>query len=707
MSAPTSYTDLSETVRYGVVDQIAVVVLANPPVNGLSNHMRIGMDAGIRKGMDDPEIKAVVLVGDPAGKGFCGGADLRQLNTAAGAEGPSIHDLFDYIASAPKAVVASIHGFALGGGLETALGCHYRIAEKNANIGLPEANLGLLPGGGGTQRLPRLIGAAQALPMMLSAAPVKGAKAAELGIVSEAFEGDPIVAGVKWALANAVGVTDLPVVANQPVPDADSIDLDAARAAIRPNARNGRAQRAIINCVEGAIKATTFEEGMAVERREFAEILASPEATALQYQFFAEKEAAKVVDLPKDSALRPVESIAVIGAGTMGGGIAMVFANAGIPVTLIEQTTEQLDRGIGIIKGNYEATASKGRLTAEQVTQRLGLITPTLELADAKDVDMVIEAVFEDLDVKKELFGKLDAIIKQGAILATNTSRLDIDQIAAVTSRPQDVIGLHFFSPANVMKLLEVVRGAKTADDVIATSMKLAQKVGKIAVLARICDGFVGNRMLSPYIREAHFLLEEGAAPQQVDGALQSFGMAMGPIAMGDLAGLDISAAGRKRQAATRPAGQRYSKVLEILVDAGRYGQKTGAGFYKYAEDSRKPIPDPEVDKIIEQCAAEAGITRRKVEDSEIVERAMLALVNEGAQLLDEGIAQRASDIDVTYVNGYGFPAYRGGPMHWASKQGLDVVLKKINELKAVHGADFWTPAPLIERLVAEGKTAF
>ena len=707
MSVPTSYTDLSETVRYGVADEVAVVVLANPPVNGLSNHMRIGMDAGIRRAMDDPQIKAVLLVGDPAGKGFCGGADLRQLNTEAGKEGPSIHDMFDFIATAPKAVVAAIHGFALGGGLETALGCHYRIAEKNANIGLPEANLGLLPGGGGTQRLPRLIGAEAALQMMLTAAPVKGAKAAELGIVSAVFEGDPIDAGVTWARANAVDIADLPVVANQPVPDADTVDLQAARAAVRPNARNGRAQHAIINCVEGAINANSFEEGMAVERREFAEILASPEAAALQYQFFAEKEAAKVIGLDKDIALRPVDSVAVIGAGTMGGGIAMVFANAGIPVTLIEQGKEQLDRGYSTIKGNYESTASKGRLTSEQVNQRLGLITPTLEIDAAKDADLVIEAVFEDLEVKKELFGKLDAIVKQGAILATNTSRLDIDQIAAVTGRPQDVIGLHFFSPANVMKLLEVVRGEKTADDVIATAMKLAQKIGKIAVLARICDGFIGNRMLSPYRREALFLLEEGASPQQVDGALQKFGLAMGPIAMGDLAGLDISAAGIKRAAATRPAGQRYSKVLEILVDAGRYGQKTGAGFYRYEPGSRKPVPDPEVDKIIEQCAAEAGITRRAISDEEIVERALLALVNEGARLLDEGIAQRASDIDVTYVNGYGFPAYRGGPMYWAGRQGLDVVLQKIGRLREQHGEDFWTPAPLIERLVAEGRTTF
>ncbi|WP_134322516.1 3-hydroxyacyl-CoA dehydrogenase NAD-binding domain-containing protein [Cumulibacter soli] len=707
MSVPASYIDLSETVRYGVVDGIAVVVLANPPVNGLSNHMRIGMDAGIRKGMDDPAVKAIVLTGDPAGKGFCGGADLRQLNTAAGREGPSIHDMFDYIASAPKAVVAAIHGFALGGGLETALGCHFRIAEKNANLGLPEANLGLLPGGGGTQRLPRLIGAVPAMDMMLTAAPVNGERGAELGIVEASFTGDPIEAGVAWALQNAVGVSDLPVVANNPVPDADSVDLAAAHAAIRPNARNGRAQHAIINCVEGAINATTFADGMAVEQREFRELVASPEAAALQYQFFAEKEAAKVIGLSKETALRPVNSLAVIGAGTMGGGIAMVFANAGIPVTLIEQGAEQLERGVSIIKGNYEATAAKGRLSAEQVATRVGLITPTLELEAAKDADLIIEAVFEDLEVKKELFTKLDAIAKPGAILATNTSRLDIDQIAAVTSRPQDVIGLHFFSPANVMKLLEVVRADKTADDVIATSMKLAQKVGKIAVLARICDGFIGNRMLSPYVREAHFLLEEGASPQQLDGALQAFGLAMGPIAMGDLAGLDVAAAGRRRQRELLPSGVRFSKVADIVVDAGRLGQKTGAGFYKYEAGNRKPIPDPEVEQIIEKCAADAGITRRAITDEEIVEREMLALVNEGAKLLDEGIAQRASDIDVIYTNGYGFPAYRGGPMHWASQQGLDVVLEKIKKLREVHGEYFWTPAPLIERLVAEGKTTF
>ena len=696
-------TDLSQSVRYGVDGDVAVIVLNNPPVNGLSNHMREGMDAGLTKACDDPAVKAIVLTGNPEGKGFCGGADLRQLGTPAGMEGPGLHEIIARMENGPKPVVAAIHGFALGGGLELALGANYRVVENKANVGLPEANLGLLPGGGGTQRLPRVIGAQQALKMMLSAAPVKGSNAAELGIAEAAFDGDPIAAGIEFARALPATEGKQPAVRDRAVPDADAIDFAEARASVPRNARNGRAQQAIINCVEAAATAADFDAGMAVEAEEFRGVLTSPEAASLRHIFFAEREAAKVDGLPKDLPLRDVKSIAVIGAGTMGGGIAMVFANAGLDVTLIEQAQEGLDRGMKTIKGNYDNTAKKGRITTEQVDERMGRISPTLSLEDAKDADLIIEAVFEEMEVKRELFTKLDAIAKPGAILATNTSRLNIDEIAAVTKRPEDVIGLHFFSPANVMQLLEVVRAHKTADDVIATCMQLAAKVGKIPVLARICDGFIGNRMLTPYLREAGFLLEEGASPQQVDDALMKFGLAMGPFAMADLAGLDIGYAGRKRQAATRPKDQRYSKVADILAEAGRYGQKTGSGFYKYEPGNRKPIPDPEVEKIIEQCAAESGIERREITDEEIVDRCMLALVNEGAQLLDEGIAQRASDVDITYVYGYGFPAYRGGPMFWAQQRGLDDVLQRVQEFQAKHG-DTWKPAPLLQRAAAQGS---
>ncbi len=703
MSNSIDFSDVSATVRYGVSDGVAVVILANPPVNGLGDTIRAGLDAGIAKAAADDTVTAVVIAGD--GRAFCGGADIRQFNTSASNAEPSLANIIVKMQELPKPVIAAIHGFALGGGLELALACHYRVAENKAQIGLPEVNLGLIPGGGGTQRLPRIIGARKALDMIQQGTPVTGVQAAELGVVDGNFEGDPVAAGIAFAKEVAARGEELPVVDKRPPAETDGVDFEAARKAVRRNARNGLAQHAAINSVEAATKLES-KAGLVAERDEFVKVLDGPESAALRHIFFADREAAKVADVPKDTPLRPVEKVAIIGAGTMGGGIAMVFVNAGIPVTLIEQEQAGLDRGLGNIQHNYDVTASKGKLTAEQVTTRVGLITPTLKLEDAADADLIIEAVFEEMDVKKDIFTKLDAICKPGAILASNTSRLDINEIASVTSRPADVIGLHFFSPANVMKLLEVVRGDATAPDVIATSMKTAQKVGKIPVLAKVCEGFIGNRMLSPYKREADFLLEDGASPQQVDGALTDFGLAMGPIAMSDLAGLDISWATRKRLAPTRRTDLRYSAVADRLCEAGRFGQKTGAGFYRYEEGSRTPIPDPAVEEIIAHSAKEAGIERRTVTDEEIVERCILALVNEGAKILEEGIAQRASDIDVVYVNGYGFPAYRGGPMYYAQSLGLDVTLAKIKALHEQHG-EFWTPAPLLEKLVAEGKTEF
>ncbi|MFI5801154.1 3-hydroxyacyl-CoA dehydrogenase NAD-binding domain-containing protein [Streptomyces sp. NPDC051677] len=701
MSFTEGFHHLSPTVRYGVQDGVAVILLANPPVNGLGDTIRAGIEVGVARARQDDTVKAVIIVGD--GRGFCGGADIRQFNTPAGSAEPTIGTVWDSIQQLRKPVIASISGFALGGGLELALVCHYRIADGNARLGLPEVGLGLIPGAGGTQRLPRLIGTREALAMIQHGTTVSGRRAAELGIIDSVFAGDPIEAGLSFARKVIADGGATQVVDHLPTPDPEGFDFAAARKGIASNARNGLAQRVAIDCVEAATS-VPVQEGLAVEGNAFNQLLEGSESKALRHVFFAEKAAAKVADVPADTPVRAVEHVAVIGAGTMGAGIAMAFANARFPVTLIEQNQAALNRGLDAIRRNYEATAAKGKLTADQVAERLGRINPTLDLAAAADADLVIEAVFEDIDVKKELFGRIDKVCRQGAILASNTSRLDVDEISRATTRPADVIGLHFFSPANVMKLLEVIRGDATSGDVIATSMRIAQRIGKIPVLARICDGFIGNRMIAPYLREADFLLEEGATPQQIDRALGDFGLAMGPLAMSDLAGLDIRLA--TQRLSNLPKHLRYSAMVDQLCEAGRFGQKSGAGYYRYDKGSRTPIPDPFIDQVIEQRAADAGIERRTISDQEILDRCIFALVNEGARLLEEGIAQRASDIDVVYVNGYGFPAYRGGPMYYAQDIGLDVTLRKIQKLHEAHG-EFWSPAPLLERLVSAGETAF
>ncbi|QSE88022.1 enoyl-CoA hydratase/isomerase family protein (plasmid) [Rhodococcus pseudokoreensis] len=702
MSETKHIVDLSPAVQYEVRGDVAVIRLANPPVNGLGDSIRTGLSAGITAAHDDV-VRAVVIVG--AGKGFCGGADLREFGTPAAAVKPSVPDVFDQIQALPKPVVAAIHGFALGGGLELALVCNYRIAQTGATIGLPEVNVGLLPGAGGTQRLPRLIGTAEALNMIQNGTTVTAARAAELGIVDHCVPGDPLDAALAFLSNGVPRGSAAPVIDQRPPASGDGVDFDAARRRVRPSTRNRVAQLAAIDAVEAA---TThrIDDGLALEREAFVRLVDSPEAKALRHVFFAEKHAAKVADIDRATAPRPIERVAVIGAGTMGTGIAMAFANGGFPVDLIEQNTEALDRGVATIRRNYEATAAKGRLTAQQVEQRLALIEPHLDLHAASTADLVVEAVFEDMAVKREVFAKLDIICKPGAVLASNTSRLDVNELARTVSRPQDVIGLHFFSPANVMKLLEVVRGDATADDVVVTSLAVAQKIAKVPVLSKVCDGFIGNRMLSPYRREADFLLEEGATPDRVDRVLQDFGLAMGPFAMSDLAGLDIGWAARKRLAPTRPKHLRYSRVDDVLCEGGRFGQKTGSGYYRYVNGSRTPVPDPEVDAVIRRCAAEAGIDRREISDAEIVDRCILALVNEGAKILGEGIAQRASDIDVVYVDGYGFPASRGGPMYYAQNLGLEEVLRRIREFEVVHG-EYWSPAPLLEQAVRNGSTSF
>ncbi len=698
LPAASPSRDLSPTTRYVLQGRVAVIFLDNPPVNGLGDTVRSGIHAGLALALADEGVDSIVIAG--AGKAFCGGADIRQFNTPAATAKPMLRDVIAAIEASAKPVVAAIHGFALGGGLELALGCHYRVAQAGSKMGLPEVNLGLVPGGGGTQRLPRLIGVPRALDMIQSGKPMDATAAMAAGLVDAVAEGDLLDFALSYARERAAQVSH-PLAARR-VLDGGGMDFAAARANVNPKARNAIAQRAVIDCLEAATR-LPVEPGLDEERRLFDALVEGDASKALRHLFFAEKEAPRVAG--GGSAGR-IGRVGILGAGTMGGGIAMAFANAGHDVTLYEREQAALDRGMSLIRKNYEITAAKGKLDAAGVEARMARIAPSLDMQDLAQADLVIEAVFEDMAVKQAVFRLLDAVCKPGAILATNTSRLNIDEIAACTARPEAVIGLHFFSPANVMKLLEVVRGARTGADVIATCMAVAQQIGKIPVLVGVCEGFVGNRMLTGYWREAGFLLEEGASPQQIDGALTRFGMAMGPLAMADLAGMDINWATRKRLAPTRPAHLRYSKVADRICELGRFGQKTQAGYYRYEPGSRQPLPDPVVDGIIETCAREAGIARRPVSDEEIVERCMLALANEGARIIEEGIAQRASDVDVVYVHGYGFPGARGGPMFYAQTLGLAETLEKIRELQRAHG-EHWTPAPLLERLVKEGRTAF
>lgn len=692
---------LSDTVRLQRLNGVALLLIDNPPVNGLGNTVRAGLFKGLEFAIDDPEVRGVVIAG--AGRMFCGGADIRQFDTPAANEKPLSRDIQALIRQLGKPVIAAIHGAALGGGLELALACHFRVASAAASLGLPEVQLGIVPGGGGTQRLPRLVGAKAALDLIVQGRPVDAAKAAALGLVDVVVEGDPVRAAIDLALAKAASAQPLPDLHGVKV-DTTEIDFAAVRAALDPRARNHVAQKAAVGCVELACT-HDLESGMDLERAVFQNLVDGPESAALRHLFFAEREAPKF-DARLEREAAPIASVAILGAGTMGGGIAMAFANAGIPVVLVEREQAALDRGLALVRRNYEVTVQKGKLAAAERDRRLARITPSLRFDDVAEADLVIEAVFEDMAVKKDVFARLDAVCKPGAILATNTSRLNVDEIASATRRPEDVIGLHYFSPANVMRLLEVVRGAKTSDAVIARCMAMSQVIGKIPVLVGVCEGFVGNRMLTGYWREAWFMLEEGAVPAQIDAAMKRFGMAMGPLAMADLAGLDINWSTRKRLLKTWPEGLRYPRVADLVCEAGRLGQKTGAGYYRYEAGSRTALPDPALDAILEQASREAGRTRRAISDEEIVERCVLALVNEGARILEDGIARRASDIDVVYVHGYGFPASRGGPMHYAQSLGLATVLDRIQALQREHGTH-WTPAALLERLVREGKTRF
>ncbi len=686
-----------------VRDGVAVITLDNPPVNGLGQALRTALVAGIDAAQADERVRAIVLIG--AHDIFSGGADIREFNTPKALAEPTLHTVIRTVEASAKPVVAAIAGTCMGGGLELSLGCHYRVARADAQLALPEVKLGLIPGAGGTQRLPRAVGVETALNMIVSGNPVPAAQLKDTALVDAIVEGDLLAGALRFA-AGIAGQRPLPRVRDRQAvqPDAEAF-FQFARNTVGAVANNFPAPTKCVDAVQAAV-ARPFEEGLKFERSLFLQLIQSPESRALRHAFFGERAASKIPDVPADTPVRKVESVAVIGAGTMGGGIAMNFLNAGIPVTLLEMKQEALDRGLATIRRNYEASVKKGKLAPDRLEQRMKLLRPTLSYDDVRGADLVIEAVFEEMGVKESVFRKLDEVSKPGAILATNTSTLDVNRIAAFTRRPQDVVGMHFFSPANVMKLLEVVRGNLTAKDVLATVMQVAKKIRKTAVISGVCDGFIGNRMVEQYLRQAMFLLEEGATPHQVDQALEGFGMAMGPFRMSDLAGNDIGWAIRKRRYREKP-DMPYSKVADRLCEQGRFGQKTGAGWYRYEPGRRDAIPDPKVDEMIAGYRKEQGVTARALDDAEIVERCIYALVNEGARILEDGIASRASDIDMVYLTGYGFPLFRGGPMLYADMVGPYNVARTMRRFAANPHADpaFWKPAPLVEKLAAEGRT--
>jgi 3-hydroxyacyl-CoA dehydrogenase len=694
------------SASYEVRGAVAVITLNNPPVNGLGYETRKAVAEAVEKAEDDAVVKAIVITG--AGKAFSGGADIKEFGSPKALAEPNLLSLISRVEGASKPVVAAIHTVCMGGGLELSLGCHYRVVSPGAQIALPEVKLGIVPGAGGTQRLPRAIGVEAALNMIVSGEPVKSELLAQIPgqkLFDRVIEGDLLEGAL--AFANEIAaVRPLPMVRDIKCrhPEGDAY-FGFARNTVKAMAKNFPAPARCVDCVEQATKAK-FEDGLKYEREAFAALMLTPECKALRHAFFAERAASKIPGIPEDTAVRDIKSVAIIGAGTMGGGIAMNFLNAGIPVQMLEMKQEALDKGLGIIRKNYEAQVKKGKLKEDKYAERMALLSTTLAYADLGQADLVIEAVFEEIGVKQAVFEQLDAVMKPGAILASNTSTLDLDKIASFTKRPQDVIGMHFFSPANVMRLLEVVRGGKTADDVLVTVMKLGKKIKKTCVVSGVCDGFIGNRMIEQYSRQAGFLLEEGCTPQQVDKAVEKFGFAMGPFRMGDLAGNDIGWAIRKRRYVEKPA-LRYSKTADLLCELGRYGQKTGAGWYDYVQGKRDAIPSELVNDMLGKHRAELNITPRKISDDEIVHRLVYSLVNEGARIVEEGIALRASDIDMVYLTGYGFPLWRGGPMNYADTVGLWNVVQAMKKFSKNPADDqaFWQPAPLLAKLAAEGKS--
>ena len=695
---------MSELVQVTNKDGIAIISINNPPVNALSPGVPEGLAGAVEQIEKDGAIAAAVLIG--AGRTFVAGADIREFGKIkSGKERCAGHlALFLRIENCRKPIVAALHGTAFGGGVELAMAAHYRVAVADAQTGQPEVKLGLIPGAGGTQRLPRLAGVAKAVEMCAQGNPIKAEEALKCGIIDRIIEGDLLTGAI--AFAREAGGKPAPKTRERNeklgVEQENAAIFAAARETARKKQRGLLAPLAAIDAIEAATK-LSFEQGCEEEQRLFLQCLLSEQSKALIHVFFGEREVAKIPDVPKETPVQPVNSVGVVGAGTMGGGIAMAFANAGIPVLLKEADQAALDRGMGNIRKNYAASATRGRFTQQFAEERLKLIQPTLSYGGFASVDMVIEAAFEGMTLKKEIFAELDRVCKQGAILASNTSSLNIDEIASATSRPESVIGTHFFSPANVMRLLEIVRGTGTSREVIATCMQLSKKIGKIGVLVGNCFGFVGNRMFGPYRREAQFLVEEGASVEAVDNALYEFGMAMGPLATGDLAGLDVGWRIRKENPHLLKPGLRKAFLEDRLCELGRFGQKTGAGWYRY-DENRKASPDPQVAELLRKWSAEAGVPQRQVSAEEIVERCIYTLVNEGARILEEGYALRAVDIDIIYLNGYGFPAYRGGPMWYADTVGLKRVRERISEFQRRLG-NWWEPAPLLKRLAEEGKT--
>ena len=701
------------TAEYKVHGDIAVITLNNPPVNGLGLATRQGIVAGLEQANADAAVKAIVLTG--AGKAFSGGADIKEFGSPKALQEPNLLSVIGAVEKSAKPVVAAVHSVAMGGGLELALGAHYRIAAPGTQVALPEVKLGLIPGAGGTQRLPRVLGVETALNMIVSGEPVKSELLAslpgqklfdKLAASAESLADEAFALAREVAAKHAADGSAFPLVRNLPCkhPLGDAY-FQFARNMVKGMAKNFPAPGKCVDAVEAATK-KKFDDGMVFERDIFINLMWTPECRALRHLFVAERAASKIPDVADDTPKRDIRLVGVIGAGTMGGGITMNFLNAGIPVKMLEMKQEALDRGIATIRKNYEAQVKKGKLKQDKYEQRMSLLSTTLSYDDLKDADLIIEAVFEEMGVKEAVFKQLDAVAKPGAILASNTSTLDVDKIASFTQRPQDVVGMHFFSPANVMKLLEVVRGKATAKDVLATVMAVGKKIKKTAVVSGVCDGFIGNRMIEQYSRQAGFLLDEGCTPQQVDKAIEKFGFAMGPFRMGDLAGNDIGWAIRKRRYTEKP-DLKYSKTADLLCELGRYGQKTGAGWYDYVPGKRDAIPSQLVVDMIEKHRKDLGITPRKISDEEIVQRLVFSLVNEAAHILEEGIASKASDIDMVYLTGYGFPIWRGGPMHYADQLGLFNVAEAMKRFakNPLDDAKFWQPAPLLARLVAEGKT--
>jgi 3-hydroxyacyl-CoA dehydrogenase len=697
---------MSEMVRLSVTNGVAVVTIDNPPVNALSPGVPEGISAGIQNAEQDASVSAVVIIG--AGRTFVAGADIKQLEAhahgrASGA--PNLHGLLKQIEDCPKPVVMALHGTALGGGLELAMAGHYRVSSPDAQAGQPEVNLGIIPGAEGTQRLPRLAGVAAAIGMLVSGKPVKAPEALKLGIFDKIIEGDLLSGAVAFALdAAKSGLRPKTRERTEKLGtmESNAASFAAGREQARKTRRNMTAPLAAIDAVEAAV-AQPFDEGCKKEREIAEKCLTSEQAKALMHAFFAERGVSKIPGITKDTPTYPIRRVAILGSGTMGGGIAMALANAGIPVIVKDTDQQTLDRGMNTVRQNYEASVSKGRFSRDVMDARLSLIHPQLTYDGLDSVDLIIEAVFENMALKRQVFAELDKIARPDCVLATNTSTLNVDEIAAATSRPHMVIGTHFFSPAHVMRLLEIVRGAHTGNDVIATALALAKQLRKVGVVVGNCQGFVGNRMMLPYMRQAHFLVEEGATPAQVDQALLDFGMAMGILAVEDMGGLDLSWRVRQEYKHLEKPGERVPLVLEKLYQMGRLGQKSGAGWYRYGAD-RKAIPDPEVEALIETTAKQAGIRRRAISSEEIIERCVYIMINEGARILEEGRALRAGDIDTIYLTGYGFPAYRGGPMWYADSVGLDKILSRIVEFREKHGPT-WEPAPLLKRLAEERKT--